>query len=120
MTIAALRLKHSPGQATLLEHLSKLLPADFSPGETSPSATSPGDISPGENGSCQAHLCLLGGFVYGLLVQHAASSQEWLEMLHEHLQSYLNLVMKMSAGDCTRLAGQLRTVFTSVAEAPGS
>ena len=100
MTVAALRLKVGPGQQALSDHLLELLPS--------------------ESGSCKANLCLLGGFVYGLLAQHGANSQEWLDKLREHLQGYLNLVTEMNTGDCTRLSEQLRGVFASLAEIQGS
>ena len=96
MTIAALRLKHRPGQATLLEHLPELLPAN--------------------SGPCKTNLCLLGGFVYGLLVQHGANTPEWQGVLREHIQNYLDLVMEMNSGNCTRLAERLRGVFSLLAE----
>ena len=100
MTIAALRLKHGPGRQALLDHLPELLP--------------------GEAGSRKANLCLLGGFVFGLLAQHGVPAPEWLDKLREHLQGYLNLVMQMSSGDCKRLSDQLTGVFASLAEAQGT
>jgi DNA-binding PadR family transcriptional regulator len=109
ITIAALRLRGSPGQKSFMKHLPELLPDELSPG----------DNSPGVSGTCKANLCLLGGFVYGLLVQHGTYTPEWLEKLREHMQGYLELVMGMNAGDCTRLAGHLRAVFASLAEAQG-
>ena len=111
ITIAALRLRGSPGQNFFMEHLPEMLSDEPSPGELSP-----GELSPGESGTCKANLCLLGGFVYGLLVQHGAYTPEWLEKLREHLQGYLDLVMEMNPGDCTRLAERLRGVFSLLAE----
>jgi hypothetical protein len=99
MTVAALRLKHSPARGALLDQLPELLPA--------------------ESGSCKADLCLFGGFIYGLLAQQGAIQPEWLEKLREHLNGYLTLVMEMSAEDCNRLARQLRGLFASLAEAQG-
>lgn len=99
MTVAALRLKYSPGRQALIEHLPELLPA--------------------ESGSCKADLCLVGGFVYGLLARNGANTQEWLDKLREHLQGYLKLVMEMSAADCQRLADKLRGLFASLAEVQG-
>jgi hypothetical protein len=98
MTIAALRLKNTSGRQVLLDHLAELLP--------------------GENGSCKANLCLLGGFVFGLLAQHCAISPEWLLKLHEHLNGYVKLVIEMNDGDCNRLAFQLMGVLTLQGEAP--
>jgi Mn-dependent DtxR family transcriptional regulator len=109
MTIAALSLKHDPAHSILLLHLPGLLPGD----------SSPGDPSPGESESTRANLGLLGGFVYSLLVQQSANPPEWLELLRQHFQRYTDLVMGLSAKDCTRLAGHLRGVFTSLAEARG-
>jgi hypothetical protein len=99
MTIAALRLKGNPGWQALVEHMPEFLPD--------------------KSESCKANLCLLGGFVYGLLFQHSTNTQEWLDKLHEHLQGYCNLVMEMNNRNCTRLAEQLRGVFTSLAEVKG-
>jgi DNA-binding PadR family transcriptional regulator len=96
MTIAALRLKHNPSRQGLVDPSSILLTDD--------------------PGLCQANLCLLGGFVYGLLVQQGANQPEWLDMLREQLLGYLDLVMEMSSGDCTRLAEQLRAVFALLEE----
>jgi DNA-binding transcriptional regulator YhcF (GntR family) len=114
MTIAALRLKNSPGQFTLMQHLQELLPGEVSPGEKSP-----GDLSPSDSGARQAKLCLLGGFIYGLLAQYSSNPPEWLELLREHLQRYIDLVMELSAGDCSRLAEHLRGVFAAPAGPEG-
>jgi len=96
MTVAALRLQHTPGQRVLLEHLPNLLPAQAS--------------------ACQANLCLLGGFVFGILAQQDASSHEWLARLREHLPAYLAAVMQMSPLDCQKLAGRLAGVFAALGE----
>jgi hypothetical protein len=96
MTIVALRLRHSPGRQTLLEQLPYILP--------------------GESDACRANLCLLGGFVFGILAQQNASSQEWLGKLREHLQGYLEAVMMMGSQDCNRLADQLASVFAALGE----
>jgi hypothetical protein len=96
MTIAALRLKRSPGRQVLMDHLPELLP--------------------GESGSCKANLCLLGGFIYGLLAQHGATAPGWLDKLREHIQGYLHLVTEMNEADCNRLAKQLAGVFALLAK----
>ena len=110
MTIAALRLKHSPGQYILMQHLQELLPGEICQARIAREC---------EAGSTQANLCLLGGFVYGLLAQYVSNPPEWLELLREHLQRYIDLVMELSAGDRSRLAEHLRSVFASQAEAQG-
>jgi Mn-dependent DtxR family transcriptional regulator len=96
MTIAALRLKNSPEQQTLLDQLPVLLQNSA--------------------GSCKLDLCLLGGFVYGLLTMHCQASPEWLGKLREHLQGYLDLVTQMSAENCNRLARQISTAFSILAQ----
>jgi hypothetical protein len=96
MTIAAQRLQHSAGRQALLEHLPYILP--------------------GEGGACQANLCLLGGFVFGILAQQSAPGQEWLDKLREHLHGYLVAVMEMGSQDCNRLAAQLAEVFAALGE----
>lgn len=96
MTIAALRLQHSAGRQALLEHLPYILP--------------------GEGGARQANLCLLGGFVFGILAQQSAPGQEWLGKLREHLQGYLDAVMEMGREDCNKLAAQLAGVFAALGD----
>ena len=96
MTVAALRLQHSAGRQALLEHLPYILP--------------------GEGGARQANLCLLGGFVFGILAQQSAPGQEWLGKLREHLQGYLDAVMEMGREDCNKLAAQLAGVFAALGD----
>jgi hypothetical protein len=96
MTVAALRLQHSAGRQALLEHLPYILP--------------------GEGGARQANLCLLGGFVFGILAQQSAPDQEWLGKLREHLQGYLDAVMEMGPEDCNKLAAQLAGVFAALGD----
>ena len=95
MTIAALRL-HSAGRQALLEHLPYILP--------------------GEGGARRASLCLLGGFVFGILAQQGAPGQEWLGKLREHLQGYLDAVVGMGREDCNKLAAQLAGVFAALGD----
>jgi predicted ArsR family transcriptional regulator len=94
MTVAALRLQQGAGRQALAEHLPYILPA--------------------EGGACQANLCLLGGFVFGLLAQQSTPGQEWLDKLREHLQGYLEAVMHMGSQDCNKLAVQLAGVFEAL------
>jgi hypothetical protein len=94
MTVAALRLQHSAGRQVLLEHLPTLIP--------------------GEKGARPVDLCLLGGFVFGILAQQCAPGQEWLAKLREHLQGYIGAVMEMGSEDRDRLAAQLTSVFTTL------
>ena len=96
MTIAALRLQHIAGRQALLEHLPFILT--------------------GEGEACQARLCLLGGFVFGILAQQSAPDQEWLGKLREHLQGYLKAVMVMGSQDCNQLAAQLGGVFAGLGD----
>jgi len=96
MTIAALRLEHSAGRQTLLEHLPYLLP--------------------GEREACRANLCLLGGFVFGILTQQSGPGQEWLGKLREHLQGYLEAVIEMGSDDCNKLASKLAGVFAALGD----
>jgi hypothetical protein len=94
MTVAALRLQHTAGWRVLSEHLPTFLP--------------------GETGARLADLCLLGGFVFGILAQQSAPGQEWLGKLREHLQGYLDAVMEMGREDCSKLAAQLAGVFAAL------
>ena len=96
MTIAALRVQHSAGRQALLEHLPYILP--------------------GEGEACQTRLCLLGGFVFGILAQQSTPDQEWLGKLREHLQGYLEAVMEMGSQDCNKLAAQLASVFAGLGD----
>ncbi len=105
MKIVALRLRNSPGQTALLEQLPDLLPG-FTPSGRAP-------LSPE---SCHTNLCLLGGFVFGLLARHDEPGQEWLAQLRQHLQGYLDVVMEMSPEDCQVLAAQLVEVFVALEE----
>jgi DNA-binding PadR family transcriptional regulator len=93
MTVAALRLQGSQGGQALYDHLPELLP--------------------GQSSACRANLCLLGGFVFGLLAQQNAPGQEWLGKLREHLQGYLEAVMGMNDQECGELAARLDSVFAS-------
>jgi hypothetical protein len=97
MTIAALRLKNSPGGQTLLAQLPELLPE--------------------EAGASKIDLCLLGGFVYGLLAEHCAASPEWLSKLREHLQGYLEQVIQMSTENCHRLAALISSTLSTLSQA---
>ena len=96
MTVATLRLQHSAGRQVLLEHLPTFLP--------------------GEKDARPADLCLLGGFVFGVLAQQCAPGQEWLAKLGEHLQGYMEAVMGMGSQDRDRLAAQLAGVFAALGE----
>jgi hypothetical protein len=96
MTVAALRLQHSTGRKALLAHIPSILPV--------------------EGEACQANLCLLGGFVFGILAQQSAPGQEWLDKLREHLQGYLEAVLGMGSEDCNKLAAQLTGVFSALGD----
>ncbi len=94
MTVAALRLQHGAGQQTLSEHLPNILPL--------------------KGQACQANLCLLGGFVFGLLAQQTSPGQEWLGKLREHMQGYLEAVMRMDSGECDQLGAKLAGLFAAL------
>lgn len=96
MTVAALRLRYSSGRQALLEHLPYILA--------------------GAGGACQANLCMLGGFVFGILVQQSAPGQEWLSKLREHLSGYLDAVMKMDSENCNKLTAQLAEMFAALGD----
>jgi hypothetical protein len=98
MTIAALRLQRSAGWQALNNHLAALLP--------------------GGAGANRADLCLLGGFVFGLLTQQSAPGQEWLDVLREHLQGYMAAVMEMGSQDCNQLGSQLADLFAALGGRP--
>lgn len=93
MTVATLRLQRQ-GRELLSRHLAELLPA----------------------GTGRADLCLLGGFIFGLLAQQTASSQEWLDKLREHLQGYMAAVMEMSSQDCAWLGSQLSGLLAAMGD----
>ena len=95
MTIAALRLL-GEGRQTLSDHLAELLS--------------------GEASACQANLCLLGGFVFGLLAQQTAPGQEWLGKLREHLLGYMVTGMEMDSKDCKKLGSQLAVLFAALGD----
>ena len=76
VTVIILRLKQSDGFALLSNHLAKLLSDD-------------GTMT-------QANLCLFGGFAFGILAEHDSTDQEWTEMLFEHVQKYLTIIMQLS------------------------
>jgi len=97
MVVAALRLGRDGGQRVLLERL-------------------PGMLS-GGGSACKANLSLLGGFVFGLLAQQSAPGQEWLDKLLEHIQGYLDLVIRMDPEDCNDLAIQMNGMLAALAEA---
>jgi hypothetical protein len=94
MTVAALRLQHTPGWQVLLKHLPTLLP-----GETSARLTD---------------LCLLGGFIFGILAQQNPAGEDWLFKLREHLPGYLTAVMAMGGENREKLADQLIRMFATL------
>jgi len=96
MTIAVLRLQHNPARQTLLEHLPYILTS--------------------QQDTCQANLCFLGGFVFGVLAQQNAPGPEWLNQLRDHLQAYFASVMQMDRQECAELTLQLTHVFAVLGE----
>jgi hypothetical protein len=125
MTIVALRLQHTPAQQTLLDHLPYFLPMDSlskqsaqsqrgqHEGEREPGSTAPAN-------ACQADLCALGGFVFGILALQSEAGQEWLEKLSVHLHGCQKTVMEMNTGKCNSLAEQLAGVFGLLGRTGGS
>lgn len=101
MTVAALRLQNSAGRQALWGHLPYFLGA-------------PEKSISGEGRACQANLCALGGFVFGVLAQQNEPGQEWLDKLSEHLRGYLEAVSAMGGEQCNQLAAQLATIFARV------
>jgi DNA-binding transcriptional regulator YhcF (GntR family) len=96
LTVAALRLQYGTGRQAFWEHFPYILRE--------------------EGDACQANLCLLGGFIFGILAQQSAPGQEWLSKLREHLQGYLDAVMEMGREDCNKLAAQLSGVFAALGD----
>ena len=98
MTIVSLRMRHSSGRHVLSSYFPEILPANTS--------------------ACRANLCLLGGFTFGILAQECSSDQEWVSKLFEHVQNYLNIVIKMNPEDCRQLFYYLMTIFQQITDSP--
>lgn len=98
MTIVALRLRGSSGGQIVGEYLPEILSGDAP--------------------ACRTNLSLLGGFAFGVLSTECSSDQEWVAKLFEHIGHYLDIVSKMSPGDCRQLGEYLTAVFTPLTEVP--
>ncbi len=96
MTVIILRLKQSDGYELLSSHLSKILPED-------------GQMT-------RSNLCLFGGFAFGILAEHDSSDQEWTDILFEHVQQYLTIVIQLSGEECQKLSAYIATTFTTIIE----
>ncbi len=96
MTILVLRLKQSDGLDLLSSHLSKMLSDD-------------GTMT-------QTNLCLLGGFAFGILAEHDSADNEWTDMLFEHVQQYVMIIMQLSAKECQIISQYITTTFTTPIE----
>ena len=96
MTVITLRLKQSDGYELLSSHLSKLLSDDGS--------------------MTQTNLCLLGGFAFGILAEHDSSDHEWTDMLFEHVQQYVMIIMQLSPDECRIISEYITTTFTTTIE----
>lgn len=100
MTIVALRLRGSSGRRTFQEYLPEILS--------------------GSSSDCRANLSLLGGFAFGILSTESSSDQEWISQLFEHVGEYLDIVSKMSPGECRKLGEYLEVVFTPLTKIPAN
>jgi len=98
MTVISLRLRSSSGRRVLMLYLSEVLP------EQKPAS--------------RTNLCLLGGFALGLLANEDAGDYEWEHQLLNHVQSYLDVVAKLSIPECRLLGEHLTKVFAPLAETP--
>ena len=98
MTVISLRLHSSSGRRVLMMYLSKVLP------EQKPTS--------------RTNLCLLGGFALGLLANEDAGDYEWEHQLFNHVQSYMDVVTKLSIPNCRLLGEHLTKVFAPLAETP--
>ena len=98
MTVISLRLRSSSGRRVLMLYLSEILP------EKKPAS--------------RTNLCLLGGFALGLLANEEAGDYEWEHQLFSHVQSYMEVVTKLSLPDCRLLGEHLTKVFAPLAETP--
>ena len=96
MTIVALRLRSRSGRRVLFENLPKVL-VDHKP-------------------ATRANLCLLGGFTLGLLANEDTDDYEWEHQLFTHVQSYVDVVTKLSVRNCRLLGDYLAKVFASLEE----
>ena len=96
MTIVALRLRSTTGRRILVEHISEILPT--------------------QKPATRSNLCLLGGFALGILVNEDINDREWEQQLFEHVQRYLDIVIKLSVKDCRLLGEHLMMVFAPFAE----
>lgn len=92
MAVLVLRLKQSDGLDLLSTHLSKMLSDD-------------GTMT-------QTNLCLLGGFAFGILAEHDSADHDWTDMLFEHVQQYVTIIMQLSAEECRIISEYITTTFT--------
>ena len=96
MTVIVLRLKQSDGFELLSNHLPKILPEDTQ--------------------NARTNLCLFGGFAFGILAEHDSSDQEWTDILFEHVQQYLKIIMQLSVEECTKLSQYIADIFSTSIE----
>ncbi len=94
ITIAALRLQQTSGWSLFCEYMPSLIPA--------------------ENKLLRANLCLMSGFLFGLLAQQSTPGQEWFVKLREQLQICLDEVLMMEEDDLQMLASQVTEVFSAL------
>jgi hypothetical protein len=96
MSVIALCLRKRAGQKTLLDYLPRILPD--------------GELD------YQSQLGLLGGFAFGLLVQHGECDQEWTQMLLVHILQYQAVVQQMTPGESEQLADAILSIFSPLTE----
>jgi len=94
MTVVALRLQRHTGYKLVLTYLPTILPDKAPP--------------------TKANLCLLAGFAFGILAEEESDDQGWTQMLFEHVQQYLDIVMMISLEECQQLGEYLAGVFTTL------
>lgn len=96
MTIIALRLREKAGQQILFNYLPQFLPA--------------------AEKDLKAHLTLVNGFAFGLLVQEESSNNEWSRMLVEHVQQAQMFILNMSPQAAKQFADELVSVFSPLTQ----
>jgi DNA-binding Lrp family transcriptional regulator len=96
MTIVAIRIRSIEGRQCLLKYLPEILP------ESQPAK--------------RTNLCMLGGYALGILSIEDSGDEEWVQLLIEHVQSYMNIIIKMDSEKCRLLGEHLIRVFAPLSE----
>ena len=96
ITVMALNLRYHGKYQVLADHLAHILP---------------------ENGQAnRANLCLLVGFSLGILVEVDANDPEWTQILYEHINRYVEVVLTLNDTECRELNGHLTQLFKSLSD----